>query len=253
MKRSKVNTSKRNNRRTTVRRRMMGGMEAAAPAAGAAAGAAGALNRRLENLTERDEIRKYINMLKDEINTKLGEPPSGTVLFLKGNTKHVKTAFENEELILEMSKACVILNDGDEIQEGGHFCHAFNLFPDNRGKLLRLHEEICGLNYNDKKALVNPAKRDDGTVPPVADLDWFEPGSDHNTLWGILCTTAINEVCQEKKLNPVCILLLSDDPNERNKPAGALNREIKFWSDFEYPPEYIVPRRDSEKTFVLSQ
>ena len=121
MKRSKVNTSKRNNRRTTVRRRMMGGMEAAAPAAGAAAGAAGALNRRLENLTERDEIRKYINMLKDEINTKLGEPPSGTVLFLKGNTKHVKTAFENEELILEMSKACVILNDGDEIQEGGHF------------------------------------------------------------------------------------------------------------------------------------
>ena len=46
---------------------------------------------------------------------------------------------------------------------------------------------------------------------------------------------------------------LSDDPSERNKPPGALNREIKFWGEFEHPPGYVVPRRDSEKTFVLLQ
>lgn len=244
MKRSRVNKSKRKNRRRTIRRLMVGGMEAAADPAP---------REGLEKLISDEKIRTLIDCLKSNIKGRLldGEEK---ILFLKGNTKYVKTAFDDPRLITQMRAAHLILNDGDNIDGSkiDHFCNAFSI-AGSETKLLSLNEELCDLDYNDKKALVNPAKRSEDTpvVPGVDNLEWFNPSSDHNTLWGILCTTAINEVCIEEDILPVCILLLSDDSSERNKETGALNREIKFWREFEHP-NYVVPRRDSDDdTFVL--
>ena len=242
MKRYRVNKSKRKNRRRTIRRIMVGGMEAvASPREG------------LEKLIWDENIRTHIECLKSKIKERLDESAK-TILFLKGNTKNVNTAFSDPRLETEMSTADLILNDGDNIDEEktDHFCNAFSI-TGSETKLLPLKESLCGLDYNGKKALVDPAKRSEDipVVPGVDNLKWFNPPSDHNTLWGILCTTAINEVCIEKNLNAVCILLLSDDPSERNKGTGALNREIQFWSEFKHP-NYVVPQRDSEDdTFVL--
>lgn len=243
MKRSRVNKSKRKNRRRTIRRIMIGGMEAAAAAP----------PRTMGYLTSDEKIIELIDCLKSNIKERLDESAK-TILFLKGNTKGVDSAFSDSRLIGEMDTANLILNDGDNIDESkkDHFCNAFSKLPGSETKLLSLNEGLCHLDYDDKKALVNPDKRSEDTpvVPGVDDLKWFNPSSDHNTLWGILCTIAINEVCMEENLLPVCILLLSDDPSERNKETGALNREIKFWNEFEHP-NYVVPRRDSEHTFVL--